>query len=265
MNNIKQYLDETINNNILLKTYDLKEIGNKTNEELYEISLYFLMKENYLEMIKYLKMASNKNDLKSIKLLGLYYLYVEDNSKSGARYLLNANGLGDNDSLYRLVEYFYKKRHDTNNNSSYIIYYMMAAGIGYVPSMHYLGKYYEKVRFNDVKMLEYYKMAIQGGNERSISRLIRYYKEDDDYDKIKELIESLGLLKEIFRKTGCWDTKKAIKIYSYEKAEGECSICYNTDGVRKPCHENHLICEKCLFNLKCRMPEFTCCICRKSI
>ena len=234
-------------------------------ETLFKIAIYFLLKENYFEMKRFFKVAIEKENVDSMRVYGRFLLWKEDNVKTAYRILLMAHSRGDKKSIIKLVEYFYKNRYQQEYIQEMIFSNILAIDSGYVKSMHYLGKYYEKIRNRYDKMEEYYLMAINNKEERSLSRLVRYYIYNKKYNEIYDLLKNLD--SEFIKTISCSVVKKSIKIFNYSNTvkEGECVICMGTEYIKKPCHENHLVCITCLYNCKESYDVMRCSICRKDI
>ena len=262
-----------LDNNIIeealsLDKYDVnKEIKTLPIDELYTIGVYFLIRKNYIEMKKYLKLSSEKGYLPSIRIYVIYLLYFEENIKTAYRFVLLANSKGDHNILYELIEYFYMKRYLKEYIQEMLFSNILAIDTGYVKSMHYLGKYYEKICKKYDKMEEYYLMAIKNNEERSLSRLIRYYIQNKKYAEINILLKNID--NNFIQNISCSIIKKSLKIFGYENNEEidkkECTICFGIENLKKPCHKNHLICITCLYNCKEYYNEMKCCLCRKEI
>jgi tetratricopeptide (TPR) repeat protein len=141
----------------------LKCTISKNEKQLFIILAQFYKKEkNFNKMIEYYKKASELKSVKSMLIVGMYYL-DNNNFIESEKYLdMALKNIPDNK--------------ENNNVMSY--------------TLNCFGEYYEKTN-NYEKMIEYYSNSAKYNNIKSIKKLAKLFYEKQDYNNSEKFLELL--------------------------------------------------------------------------
>ena len=145
-------------------------IFNKEYEELFDIIIQIF--NNKMNLDNY-----DLSNSKILNILGIYYEKVEKDYVQTIKYYRMAINLGNTDAMNNLACY-YKKEKDYVQA---IQYYQMASELDNTNAMCNLARYYNE-KENYVQAIQYYQMAIKLGNSTAMNNLAYHYeKKEKDY------------------------------------------------------------------------------------
>ena len=275
----------------LMKNYYLKAIERKNNEAMFSLGSYYAIQDDVENMKKYYFMATKNGNPDALRCIGNYYrsknMFNEMNL-----YYLKAISNGDSWAMCELGIYYFNRdkklmkkyllmAHEAGNIKGYSMlgtyYYALRKIEKMLVILNYcvekndehamttLGKYYEEIEdFENMK--KYYFMAINRFDKTALIFIIKYYDEvEKDYSKLKHYLKMFYSNEPIENSTYERHITQVNKIESFLSKDGKCIICNDNGEVKQPCHENDLICEKCLFNSWKNNVLIPCSLCRRKI
>jgi TPR repeat protein len=149
-------------NNIIPVTTDNREI-------ITYIAVYYEIKKDTENLIKYYLMAIDKKDPDAMHNLGAYYKEHKDYENMKKYYLMAVEQ--DYEISMNALGFYYYEQKDYENMMKY---YLMAIKKGDETSMINLGYYYQDQKDYE-NMLKYYLMAIKSGHKAALSSLSNYF------------------------------------------------------------------------------------------
>ncbi len=175
----EKYKDQIVK---IFNSNEINELDYDLNDEIILLVLgiyYFDEKNNYDLAIKYLQLASHKNNIIAIKnLAGLYNMY--EDTENAIKYYQMAIDRGYIDEIQRLGDLYYYNIDKENA----IKYYQMAIdnNCASICVFENLGNlyYYNGDKENAIK---YYQM-VEHNNRQTIIKLVDYYKLKKNYDQM---------------------------------------------------------------------------------
>ena len=230
----------------------IRKAKNHNIEAMHELATYYKSIRNYDKFKKYLEIASNKGDLKAMKILGNYYrsmlkkyrtITIENKME---KYYVMAYDKGDTSSMLCLIDY-YRKRIDTANVIKYHTL-LMNNNIKYVNGLiMYLKNSDLEDKYDQIE--KYYKIAYDKGIKKAIVDLAIYFKQNrinkkDELIKIAtdhEDFDTLQKLESIYK-----DVYLNLKIK--DRIE-DCMICYEEKQMYHTRCLKHCICYDCMDQL----------------
>lgn len=158
--------------------YNLKKASKLGHvDSMLDLALYYKKNKLYIDMIKYLLLAIERDSIKAIHIIGSYYFMIENDINKAIYYFKLGLKYNDDISMYNLA-ICYKK---LNNFKMMIYYYEMAITRNNVNAMFNLALYYQEQKlFGD--MIKYYNMAITNNCVDAMINLGKYYQDNEKYD-----------------------------------------------------------------------------------
>lgn len=179
----------------------------QTLTEMFYVGRWHRIKENYDEMLKYLKNGIERGYEDSMNELGSYYYNIEDNIdeakkyhmmgvkkgnvlsmcnlgiihmyngdyKLGKKYFKMASKKGNVYAMNKLGVYYLEHKKNTQKYIKAKSYFLTAIEMGDIESIYNLGIYYENLYKYDQSM-KYYAMASEKGHAKSMFLLGKHYK-----------------------------------------------------------------------------------------
>jgi TPR repeat protein len=193
----------------------------------------------------------------------------------------------DNNEVVLLMDYYKKYSYDKDVNTimgdlsfmesdydAMIKFYGFAIELGGVYAMNNLGYYYEKIKNDIQKAIDYYSMALDNGNDDSILNVVQCYINIKKYDIAVELLTNFAKNKKKYVKKSFNLQKKLLLsnnyvILKYEQNKNYiCLICDSDNNVLFNLNCNtetpHIICKEC-FILWYTNNCYQCCFCKQYI
>jgi TPR repeat protein len=168
------YHETVTKNYVLMKKYLMMaiELGNvKSMNKL--ANYYKIIVKDYVEMTKYYMMAIELGDTYAMNSLAYYHKTVTKDYVLMEKYYMMAIELGDTSAMNNLA-YYHK-----NVTKDYVLmekYYMMAIELGYTNAMNNLAYYHKTVTKDYVLMEKYFMMAIKLRGKSAMHGFAHYHK-----------------------------------------------------------------------------------------
>jgi TPR repeat protein len=157
---------------------DIIPVATDNTEVIRYIAVYYEIKKDTENQIKYYLMAIDKKDSISMNNLARHYEDQKDYENMIKYYLM---AIEEKYSIaMNNLSLYYKGQKDYENMKKY---YLMAIEQGNAIAMNNLGYYYHEQK-DYVNMLKYYLMAIEEEESSAMSNLGFYYREQKDYENM---------------------------------------------------------------------------------
>lgn len=174
-------IDYNFNSNYYIKESELFKMP---VEYLCEKELYYKNEGNNFMMIQYLTVASKKNHVESMYILGIHYKKI-GNYYMMLKYLNSADLLGHVEATFVLGNYYQFK-----NSIKMIFYYTRAANKSHIESIQKLYCYY--LSQNNITLFtQYILMAINLGHEETIFKYAIYNQKTKNFELMKKYYNML--------------------------------------------------------------------------
>ncbi len=213
---------------LIKKLHDLyfKDINDDTIKNKHHYGVYYSIKEDYDNMMKYYLMAIENGNMNSMSNLAVYYYEQKDYDNMMKYYLMAV----EKDSIMAICNLgkYYQEQKDYDNMMKY---YLIGIKKGNKDAMNNLGVYYSRQKEYD-NMMKYYLMAIKKGNILAINNLGVYYKNNDKqlYEKFnnfnndEKILYATCQLAEWYKKHN--DTENMLKYYNKAYKKGVIDAFY---------------------------------------
>jgi hypothetical protein len=179
----------------LMKKY-YSECIEDNSDAMYNLGTYYnRIINDYSKAKKYYLMAIEKHHSTAMNNLAYYYYAIENNHDLMKKYYLMAIENNNIGAMCNLADY-YKTLEDYDLMKKY---YFMAIENGNSIAMGNLAYYYETIENNYDLMEKYYIDAIEKGNNKfARTRLINYYKNNNDILSSVKLYHKLNMNSDFF-------------------------------------------------------------------
>lgn len=142
------------------------------------LGLYYEIKKDNDNMMKYYKMAVDLGNSIAMCYLGLHYKRINDNENT-VKYHKMAVELGNVDSMVYLGDY----HKDKMDYDDMLKYYLKASELGSIRVNHKLGLFYNSAHDHD-NTIYYYQKGISLKSGMCMFNLAKYYGDQGDYENM---------------------------------------------------------------------------------